>query len=185
MITDKEIEELRKYRSQPDDDTIYYKQIIKNKLIRNNKIIYLLNNKELEDAEAENDEYFGENIKPFYIIPEGQSKVNNYICFECSFENVSRQNAIIKFEEIKFYILVEQQNALEELTSCARHDLIAAEIKKDFNGCNDFGTQLKLSSDQAYTTDNNFILRILSFHQEAPNSLTKDGKVINLRSGFR
>lgn len=185
MITKEELEELRRYKTIPDENDIIYKEIIKQKLLTNNKLIYLLNNKELEDAGAENDEYFGTNILPYYLIVPIQSAVNNFICYECSFENVSRPNSIIKIQEIIFYILVEQKNIIEKATYCARHDLIAAEIINTFNGCNDFGTQLKLISDVPGVTDNNYALRTLRFHQETPNSLTKNGKSFNLRSGYR
>lgn len=184
-ITDDEIAQLRRYRTHPDEDDIRYKQIIKQKLLKNNKIIYLLNNKELEDCEAGNDEYFGEdsNIRPFFIIPQTQTNVMNFICFECSFDYISRSNSIMKTQEIFFYILVEQKNAIEKLTSVARHDLIAAEIINDFNGCNDFGTQLKLVSNKPSVMDNNYIARTLIFHQETPNSITKNGKTFGLRNG--
>lgn len=63
-LTKDEIAQLRAYSSQPDKDIVRYKRIIKEKLLQNNKIIYLLNNKELEDSGAENDEYYGANILP-------------------------------------------------------------------------------------------------------------------------
>lgn len=182
-LTDEEIEQLRHYRNNPDEDDVRYKQIIKQKLMKNNKIIYLLNNKELEEAEAENDEYFGTNIFPVFMIPNTQTDVQNYICFECSFDYISRSNSIIKRQEIIFYILCEEKNILEKLTNVARHDLIAAEIINDFQGCNDFGTQLKLVSDKPSVTDNNYATRTLIFHQETTNSITKNGRVINLKNG--
>lgn len=63
-LTEKEIAELRAYRNTPNEDDIRYKQIIKEMLVSNNKIIYLLHNKTLEEAGVENDEYLGDNILP-------------------------------------------------------------------------------------------------------------------------
>lgn len=63
-LSEQELAELRRYRNEPDEDDVRYKQIIKKKLLANNKIIYLLHNKELEDEEAEPDEYLGINILP-------------------------------------------------------------------------------------------------------------------------
>ena len=184
-LTDKELAELRRYRNEPDEDDVRYKQIIKKKLLSNNKIIYLLHNKELEDEEAEADEYLGINILPFYLIAPVQSNVQNFICFETSFENVSRENSVIKLQQIIFYILCHKSDILVAELSSARHDVIAAEIVNMFQGCNDFGTQLKLMSDKPSVTDNDYSTRTLVFSQLTTNSITTDGRVINLRTGFR
>jgi hypothetical protein len=45
-------------------------------------IIYLLNNKELEDSEADPSDYLNVNILPFYLIHPTQHNCQNYICFE-------------------------------------------------------------------------------------------------------
>ena len=55
----KEIEQLRPYRNKPDKDDVFYKELVKKEVLKDDRIIYLLNNKELEDVDAENDEYFG------------------------------------------------------------------------------------------------------------------------------
>ena len=60
-------------KKKPNEDIIRYKEIIKDKLLEDNILMWLLNNKELEDAEAENDEYFGINIKPMFIMPDTQT----------------------------------------------------------------------------------------------------------------
>ena len=79
-------------KKKPNEDDIRYKEIIKQKLLEDDILIWLLNNKKLEDAEAENDEYFGENIRPEFIIPETQTNVKNFVCFEVSFEDTARYN---------------------------------------------------------------------------------------------
>lgn len=177
---DKDI--LLHYKNKPDEADVRYKQIIKEKLLKNNRIIYLLNNKTLADSDAENDEYFGINILPFYLIHPVQTEVNNYICFECSFTEEPRYNSALKVQQIIFYILCNYKTVIEETTTCPRHDLLAAEIINDFQGCNDFGNQLKLISDRPYTTDNDFTMRTLVFEQITPNSLTDNkGRSFNLR----
>ena len=45
---EKEIQEIIEYKKRHENDDIYYKEIIKNKLINNNKIIYSLNNSDLD-----------------------------------------------------------------------------------------------------------------------------------------
>ena len=170
------------YKNEPDEDNVRYKQIIKEKLLNNNRIIYLLNDKELQDADASNDEYFNVCILPYYLIAPVQDKVRHFICFETSFDEVSRYNSAMRMQEIIFHVLVEQKDIIEKRTSVARHDLLAAEIINMFNGCNDFGNQLKLISCKPYTTDTNYATYTIVFEQKTPNSLTTyNGKSFNLR----
>lgn len=184
-LSEKELAELRRYRNEPDEDNVRYKQIIKKKLLANNKIIYLLHNKELEDEEAEADEYLGVNILPYYLIAPTQTNVQNFICFETSFENVSRGNSVMKIQQVIFYILCHNADINVKELSSPRHDIIAAEITNMFQGCNDFGTQLKLMSDKPSVTDNDYATRTLIFAQITTNSITNEGRQMNLRTGFR
>jgi len=67
-ITSEQINYLRNLKNYVDSDDIRYKEIIKKSLIENDLIIYLLNNKELEDVEADPSDYLGVNILPYYLI---------------------------------------------------------------------------------------------------------------------
>ena len=67
-ITNEQIQELRNLKTVVDSDNIRLKEIIKKTLIENPLILYLLNNKELEDAGADPSDYLGVNILPAYII---------------------------------------------------------------------------------------------------------------------
>ena len=67
-LTNEQIAELRSYKKIMDDDNIRFKEIIKKNLISDPLIIYLLNNKELEDAEADSSDYLGINILPMFLI---------------------------------------------------------------------------------------------------------------------
>ena len=184
-LSEKELAELRRYRNEPDEDNVRYKQIIKKKLLANNKIIYLLHNKELEDGEAEPDEYLGINILPYYLIAPTQSNVKNFICFETSFESVSRGNSVMKYQNIIFYILCHQADINVKELSSPRHDIMAAEITNLFQGCNDFGTQLKLMSDKPSVVDNDYAARTLIFSQITTNSITNECRQMSLRPGYR
>lgn len=180
-LTEKEIAELRAYRNIPDEDDIRYKQVIKEMLINNNKIIYLLHNEELEKSDADSDEYLDTNILPYYMVNPTQSEVKNFICFETSFEEVSRYNSVIKNQQVIFYILCHQKDITEKYTSTARHDLIAAVLIDMFQGSNIFGTQLKLMSDKPSVVDTDYACRTLVFEQQTLNSLY--GKQGGLRIG--
>lgn len=181
-LTPQEMDQLRYYRDNPDENDIRYKEIIKKKLLENNKLIYLLHNEELEQNEAENSDYFGINILPEFIIAPVQHNVQNFICFETSFEDVARYNPIVKIQQVIFYILCHKSDIIVKELGVARHDLIAAEIINMIHGGNDFGNQFVLVSDKPSTTDNDYATRTLIFEQQTSNSMTKYGKAVrNLR----
>ena len=46
-LTEDDIRILRHYKNEPDEDNVRYKEIIKQKLLNNNRIIYLLNDEQL------------------------------------------------------------------------------------------------------------------------------------------
>ena len=183
LITKEELRQLRDYCNRPDEDDVRYKQIIKQKLIEDNKIIYLLDDKELEEAEAEAEEYLGISILPMFIIPGTQTSVRNYLCYETSFDYVSRENSIIKYQQIIFYCLCHKDDIVVKEVSVARHDLMAAVLTDKFNGCNDFGTQMKLVSNKPSIVDNNYACRTLIFENYTTNSITRNGKLTGLRIG--
>ena len=169
-------------KKKPNEDDIRYKEIIKQKLLEDDILIWLLNNEKLENSEAENDEYFGVNILPMFIMPETQTDVQNFVCYEISFDEDARYNSDIKYQNIIFYILCHEKNGIVEEIGAARQDLIAGILIDKFNGCNTFGNQLKLVSDKPSVTDSKFETRTLIFEQKTTNSLTKaDGRTFNLR----
>ena len=181
-LTEEDIKILRHYKNEPDEDNVRYKEIIKKKLLANNRIIYLLNDEELITSDSTNDDYYGVCILPYFLVAPTQHSVRHFICYETSFDEVARYNSAIKSMEIIFHIMVEQKDIIVNEIGISRHDLIAAEIIDMFQGCNDFGTQLKLVSCKPSVTDTNYATYTLIFEQFAPNSLTRnDGKVFNLR----
>lgn len=182
FLTNDDIKILRHYKNEPDEDNVRYKEIIKRKLLNNNRIIYLLNDEELIASDASNDEYFGVCILPYFLITPVQHKVRHFICFETSFDGTLRMNSVLKAQEIIFHIMVEQKDIIVKEIGTARHDLIAAEIINMFNGSNDFGNQLKLTSCKPSVTDTNYATYTIVFEQYTPNSVTRaDGKSFGLR----
>jgi len=67
-LTKEQLQTLRDYKTKMDDDNIRFKEIIKKTLIEDPLIIYLLNNKELEESDADPSEYIGVNILSNYLI---------------------------------------------------------------------------------------------------------------------
>ena len=151
--------------------------IIKEKLINNSKIIRSLNNKDL-DPDCP-DDYYGDNILPYYLLVDTQTNDKNYICFETSFTEVARYNNIMKLGQVIFYIICNNKDILDKETGIARHDLLAAWITDELDWSNLFGTQVKLVSDRPIAIDSRAVGRTLVFEQTTPNSIVRNGRVIN------
>ena len=170
-------DELISYKYNVGSDNIQYKEIIKNKLINNDRIIHSLNNRDL-DPDCP-DDYYGENILPYYLLVDVQTQSKNYICFETSFNEVARYNDVLKQGQIIFYIVCDNKDIVDKDTGIARHDLLAALITNEFNWSNDFGTQIKLISDRPSAIDSQYVGRTLIFEQQTPNSIVQNGKMYN------
>ena len=164
-----------------DNDNIRIKEIIKQKLLNNDDIIHVLDNKDLQESEAENDEYFWRNILPFYLIPDAQTESQNFICFTVGYENVERNftnssrmyNDLQRHLHIVFVVLCEKKNIKDRDTGIARHDLLAALIQNEFNFTNFFGRRVQLVSDDESIVDNVYLCRTLVFTQTTDNNVTK------------
>lgn len=186
-LTKEQIETLRQYQKVPDDDNIRIKQICKETLIKDPLIIYLLNNKELEDSEADVTDYIGRNILNNYLIHPTQTNVANFICLVTESTEGLPYNDDLKIQRIIFDVLCEEKNNIEPLTGVGRHDLIGARIKDLFNYTNKFGTQCVLVDERESVTDNDYATRTLVFEMETPRNIvkTRDGvsRIINKIGG--
>ena len=191
LTTKKELlNKLRAYADTPDDDNIRYKEKIHDALLSNAELLYALNNEELEselfdgkelnvDKETgellgEVDRYFGDNsnIRPYLFIPDTQTDVKHYICYQVMFDELPRYQNIQKYTEITFNIFVNGKDRTDKLTGIPRHDLIASIIRERFNWSNIFGMQTHLISSKESITDNNYLVRTLIFQITDVNSIT-------------
>ena len=146
ILTTKEelLNKLRSYADTPDDDNSKYKDIIRKALLNCPELLYALNNKELEselfdedgnllidkdtgELLGEVDRYFGDNssIRPSLFIPDTQTTVNSYVCYQVMFDELPRYQNIYKYNEIIFNIFVNGKDRTDKLTGIPRHDLIA------------------------------------------------------------
>ena len=192
LLTTKEelLNKLRAYAETPDDDNIKYKDIIRKALLNCPELLYALNNKELEselfdedgnllidkdtsELLGEVDRYFGDNssIRPSLFIPDTQTSVNSYVCYQVMFDELPRYQNIYKYNEIIFNIFVNGKDRTDKLTGIPRHDLIASIIRERFNWSSIFGMQSKLISSKESTTDNNYVVRTLIFQIEDTNNI--------------
>ena len=193
ILTTKEelLNKLRAYAETPDDDNIRYKEKIHDALLNNAELLYALNNEELEselfdednnlliDEETgellgEVDRYFGDNsnIRPYLFIPDTQTDVKHYVCYQVAFNELPRYSNIQKYTEITFNIFVNGKDRTDKLTGIPRHDLIASIIRERFNWSNIFGMQTHLISSKESITDNNYLVRTLIFQITDVNSIT-------------
>ena len=172
---------LASLKYETDNDNIRIKEIIKQKLLANDDIIHVLDNKDLQNSDAENDEYFGVNILPYYMVPGSQTDSQNYICYTVGYENVERNftnssrmyNDLQRHLHVTFVILCEQKNIKDRDTGIARHDLLGALIQNEFNFTNFFGRRIQLVSDEESLVDNKWPARTLIFTQTTDNNVTK------------
>lgn len=183
-LTHEQIQTLLNLKKLPDSDDVRYKEIIKKALINNQLIIHLLNNKELEQIEADPSDYLGVNILPYYLIHPSQHNVQNFICYEICTEEIDRYNSKIKKLQIIFYVLCDEKNNIEKNTGIARHDLLAALIMDIFNWSNLFGERIHCISDIPSVVDTDYSCRTLVFEQQTDNNLvkTRNGTTSMLRS---
>ena len=193
FITTKEelLNKLRAYAETPDDDNIRYKEKIHDALLSNVELLYALNNEELESElfdEDENllideetgellgevDRYFGDNsnIRPYLFIPDTQTDVKHYVCYQVAFDELPRYQNVQKYTEITFNIFVNGKDRTDKLTGIPRHDLIASIIREKFNWSNIFGMQTHLVSNKESITDNDYVVRTLIFQNTEVNSIT-------------
>ena len=187
------LNKLRAYSDTPDDENIQYKKKIEKALMLNPCLLYALNEKSLEselfdddgninwelneetkeyEPLGEWDRYFGSdsNIRPFLFIPDTQTEVKHYICYQVSFQDTVRYQPGLKETQVTFTIFVHGNDRMDKLTGIPRHDLIASIIRERFAWSNIFGMQTHLISNRESTTDNNYLVRTLVFQLTDLNS---------------
>ena len=194
---DELLDKLRSYAIVPDEETIQYKEKIKNALFYCPELLYAINNAELEselfnedgtlnvdengEPLGEWDRYFGDNsnIRPFLFIPETQDEVRNFVCYQVEFEKLPNKRQ--KYTTITFTILVNGDDSIDKSTGIPRHDLIASIIRERFNWSNIFGMQTSLISNQESVTDNDYLVRTLIFQLVDTNGIaTTNNGITNI-----
>lgn len=202
------LNKLRAYRTTPDDENIQYKKKIEKALMLNPCLLYALNEKSLEselfdddgninwewnedtkeyEPLGEWDRYFGgtSNIRPYLFIPDTQTEVKHYICYQVSFDEMPRYQDTLKYTNVTFTIFVHGNDRNDKLTGIPRHDLIASIIRERFNWSNIFGMQTHLVSSKESTTDNNYLVRTLVFQVVDTNGIVKTTNGITSTSNYQ
>lgn len=170
-LSNDELQKLRSYKADTMFDDVRMKEVVKKNLLENKLLLYLLNNKELQEAKAEADEYFGVNILPYYLIKPTQVETSNFVCFETAFDTVSEPSKKFKDGRLIFTIICDHEDLVEKTVYCPRHDLIASVLIEQFNETNDFGFHIQLVSDEPSVLDDNYACRTLIFELTTFNNI--------------
>ena len=118
------------------------------------------------------DRYFGSDslIRPFLFIPDIQTTVKCYICYQVGFRDTVRYQPGLKETQVTFTIFAHGDDRMDKLTGIPRHDLIASIIRERFAWSNIFGMQTYLAQNYESTVDNNYVARTLVFELTDLNS---------------
>lgn len=162
------------------DDIDSYKFKIMDLLINNQDILKTLNNKELEknktdDGKINGDFYRNVNIFNFLKIPDTQSIVKNYICFDVDDIEQVRYNENLIVKNIKFRTISHEDDYKTDW-GIARQDLLAAIIKSEFDWSNIFGMHITKISDRARIAEDGYYYREFIYETTVPNNLVNKAK---------
>ena len=186
------LNKLRAYCETPDDDNIRIKNQIYHTLLSCPELLYALHRNDLEtrlfdedgninwDSETheplgEWDAYFGESgsIRPFLFIPETQTEVRHYLCYQVDSDENVRYNDSEKLLDVTFTIFVHEGDRTDQLTGLPRHDLIASIIRENFAWIGlEIPTLVPVYNKES-VTDNHYVVRTLKYQCTLPNDLVK------------
>lgn len=171
------IDSIRDIADKVDDSNIRMKKIIEDRIIKDPRIIHVLNCSELDPLEP--DTYLGKAIKPYVRIPETQDKVHNYICYTVDINHKGNlRNKTLKDIYVTFTVFCEEQTIDTEF-GVSRHDLLGYLIKDDFNWSNMFGAQSAIVYDQESVTDTHFSVRTIKFEIKGLKDIVKTMEHVN------
>lgn len=134
------LNKIKEYKSAPDDENIQYKKKIEKALLTRPDLLYALNEKSLETELFDDDgnvnwewnneigeyeplgeweRYFGSNsnIRPFLFIPDTQTEVKHYICYQVSFDEMPRYQDTLKYTNVTFTIFVHGNDRNDTATN--------------------------------------------------------------------
>lgn len=171
------------------DDIDRYKYFIMKLLTENQDILHTLHNKELEskytDSETKlinGDAYIDVNIYNFLKIPDAQSTVKNFICFEVDdIEKPRYGDGLLKKNII--FRTVSHDDDYRTDWGIPRQDLLSLIIKSVFDWTNLFGMHLELVSNRGRVADNGYYYRDMIYETTVPNNLVN--KAMNGGVGYR
>lgn len=171
-MTEERLKIIDKIHKDKFDDITYDKMIILKDLFKDADLLELLNNKELENINASPEDYYNVNIFSYLKIPETQSVVKNFICFEVDDTEEVYGNNVMISKLVRFRTVSHEDDIITEY-GMNRQDLLALIIKDRFNWSNILGMQLKKIYDEGKVSENDYYYRDIWYKTITPNSLQK------------
>lgn len=163
------------------DDIDSYKYIIMDILTKNQDILNTLHNADFEKEDKRingllnGDLYKNVNIFNFLKVPETQSKVKNYICFEINDVEQVRYNEVLIIKNITFRTISHDEDFKTDW-GIARQDLLATIIKKEFDWSNVFGMHVEKISDRGRIAEDGYYYREFVYETTVANNLVNKAK---------
>lgn len=170
------------------DDNERYKYRIMKMLTENQDILWTLHNKVLEENSyttkdedgneiemLNGDAYRNVSIFNFLKIPEIQSTVKNFICFEVNDVEQPRYNKDLIIKNIIFRTVSHDDDYITDW-GIARQDLLALIIQSEFDWTNAFGLHIEKISDRGRVAENGYYYREFIYETTIPNNLINKAK---------
>ena len=170
------------------DDNERYKYRIMKMLTENQDILWTLHNKALEENSyttkdedgneiemLNGDAYRNVSIFNFLKIPEIQSTVKNYICFEVNDVDQPRYNKDFIIKNIIFRTVSHEDDYITDW-GIARQDLLATIIQSEFDWTNAFGLHLEKVTDRGRVAENGYYYREFIYETTIANNLVNKAK---------
>lgn len=173
--TDLESPELRKDKNI--DDIVLMKQMILKDLFSDPDIIETLHNTELEAREAPPEDYYNVNIFSFLKIPDTQSVVKNFICFEVNDLNETFYSTTFLEKGVMFRTVSHEDDYKTEY-GIDRQDLLGMLIKDRYNWSNFMGMRLQKEYDSGKIAQNGYYYREIRFRVTSPNAMVQKNRYI-------
>ena len=154
------------------DDIVLSKQKILDDIYKDSDIFEILNTTELQKRNAPPEDYYNVSIFSFLKIPQAQSVVKNFLCFEVNnVEEVHSNSSMIRKRVV--FRTISHQEQVDTPYGIDRQDLLALLIKERFNWSNVLGTQLRKVYDSGKVAESGYYYRDIYFEQVVVNGLQK------------
>lgn len=141
---------------------VKYKQKIMSKIINDDRIVKLINNKNIET----NEDLIYDNCYNYIRIPVSVEEEKTFICIECDIDdnsNYASSNNLINSLIITIYVITHE-NLMRTNMGGTRTDLISARIDDILSGRKIVGlTELELLNNIAGTVNDRFKCRVMTF----------------------
>lgn len=163
------------------DDIERYKYLIMKILTEDQDILNTLHNKDLEKKYTNDngiingDAYRDVNIYSFLKIPDSQSTVKNFICFEVDDVEIPRYSEVLIKKNIIFRTISHDDDYQTDW-GVNRQDLLAMIIKSKFDWSNVFGMHLEKVYDKGRIAENGYYYREFIFETTTLNNMVNKAK---------